>query len=942
MDNRWQQIEELYHAAKEQPQDQRAAFLQLRCGSDNVLRQEVESLLVRDAQVRGALDYPAWDGMESLLHAVIPADEPGDAPIPVGTEIGPYRITEVLGAGGMGRVYRADDTRLGRAVAVKVSKMRFSERFDREARVIAALNHPNICQLYDVGPNFLVMEFVEGTRLAGGYSLRETISIVVQIAEGLAAAHAAGITHRDLKPDNILLTRAGHVKIVDFGLAKVAASCAAAASAEPGALLSEPGVVMGTVEYMSPEQVRGQQADHRSDIFSLGLIVYEMLAGRRAFTGGTSAEIMTAILKQDPPELPESVPVLMRRIVVRCLEKDPANRFQSAKDLGFALAHSSQAVTAAATAATDIEGLRVKDKISARPLPLEEALNIATGGKRTWKVLVPAAAAVLSLALGATWWATRQSPAKPMGPPVIAVRSFRYISSDRGQEYVSSGISEEIRSQLSKISSVRVLARSAVDRYLDTDLSRMTAELGATRIVEGTIQIEKQRLRASVELTDAVSRQSLWAEQYDRTVDDVLALQGELAVRIAEAMRTQISPEEQRRLKKRPTENPAAWDLFLQSRKRGTNREQRIALLERAVEIDPKFAQAMAAIAYNTVFDPVVGFAKAAEAQIWAERAAAADPELPQAHGALAIVHAARGMNSQAKAELLKAIELDPNGGAYMNLAAVLTDSGQLDEGLHWARIALERNPRASIGYYHVAYSLLEMRDDAATEQWLSIWRQRSPNFRLPVIEALLKVEQGKVPEALAAARKIVASAPENREYASLLADLSLVAGAPDAEKLNRDYFRGSDEVSFVNQCYLVEPPKVRGAYFAQKQGDPARAKRLLEEAEATAMNHWRQGVDVLFLPVQLASIRALQGDTNGALDWLQRAYDRGWIKAQATRLDPMLASLRGNPRFEGLVQRMQDDVARMRRHTTEIRALFEKSVPALPPPAPPSPQPSK
>ncbi|MCC6265493.1 MAG: serine/threonine-protein kinase [Bryobacterales bacterium] len=373
MDNRWQQIEELYHAAREEPLEQRANFLRLRCESDPALQREVESLLAHDADGQGALDYPAWDGMEDLLDDAIHADEPGDAPLAPGMAIGPYRITELLGAGGMGRVYRADDTRLGRVVAIKVSKARFSERFEREARAIAALNHPNICHLYDVGPNFLVMEFVGGAPVTGDCGIGATIAIAVQIAEGLAAAHAAGITHRDLKPDNILLTRSGQVKIVDFGLARVSG---------PGAVQSEPGWIMGTVEYMSPEQVRGEPVDHRSDIFSFGLIVYEMLAGRRAFAGGTSAETMTAILKQDTPELPESVPVLLRQIVLRCLEKDPANRFQSAKDLAFALARSH-----AGTAA----------------LPVKPARRFRTAG-------VAAAAAAVTAAVAALVFASRPEP----------------------------------------------------------------------------------------------------------------------------------------------------------------------------------------------------------------------------------------------------------------------------------------------------------------------------------------------------------------------------------------------------------------------------------------------------------------------------------------------------------------------------------------------------
>jgi predicted Ser/Thr protein kinase len=273
-------------------------------------------------------------------------------PLAKGTRLGPYEILNRIGAGGMGEVYRARDTRIHRIVAVKLSQTRFSERFEREARAIAALNHPNICHLYDVGPDFLVMEFVDGMRVEAGVGVKDTLAIAVQIAEGLAAAHQAGITHRDLKPDNILLMSDGHVKILDFGLAKIRTAHAAASSAETVTMQTESGVVMGTMGYMSPEQVRGLEVDHRSDIFSFGLILYEMLAGRRAFTGETSADIMTATLKDEAPQLPKSVPPLLRDIVARCLEKVPANRFQSAKDLAFALAHSGAAGTSTEAAPT--------------------------------------------------------------------------------------------------------------------------------------------------------------------------------------------------------------------------------------------------------------------------------------------------------------------------------------------------------------------------------------------------------------------------------------------------------------------------------------------------------------------------------------------------------------------------------------------------------------
>ncbi|HTS26897.1 MAG TPA: protein kinase [Bryobacteraceae bacterium] len=264
--------------------------------------------------------------------------------LPPGARLGPYEILAPLGAGGMGEVYRARDTRLGRDVAVKILPPEVADdpgrrqRFELESRAVAALNHPNVVAIYDVGDGYIVSELVPGESLRGArFGLRKTLDIAAQIACGLAAAHDAGITHRDLKPENILLTREGRVKILDFGLAKMAASAAGAAATETLTVHTQAGVVLGTVGYMSPEQVRGQDVDHRSDIFSFGVVLYELLSGKRAFAAGSSVETMAAILKQDAPELPESIPAHVRRIVTHCLEKDPAQRFQSAQDLAFAL-----------------------------------------------------------------------------------------------------------------------------------------------------------------------------------------------------------------------------------------------------------------------------------------------------------------------------------------------------------------------------------------------------------------------------------------------------------------------------------------------------------------------------------------------------------------------------------------------------------------------------
>ncbi len=342
-DNRWQRIEDLFQRAVELAPGERSCMLDEACAGDPSLRGEVESLL----------DYDSEEGI-TFSGPARPAPRANAKSLSQGVKLGPYEISGLIGAGGMGEVYRARDPRLQRDVAIKVLPAEVSrevnlypgrrQRFEREARAVAALNHTNIVAIYDVGEDrgvfFIVTELVEGEPLrAAGLGVRKALDIAVQIASGLAAAHQAGVVHRDLKPANILLTRDGQVKILDFGLAKVGPGGTDAVEIE--ALKTHPGAVLGTPSYMSPEQVKGQQTDHRTDIFSFGSILYELLSGQRAFPG-IAPEAMTAILHNDPPDLPETVPFGVRLIVAHCLEKDPAKRFQSARDLSLALSALSQ------------------------------------------------------------------------------------------------------------------------------------------------------------------------------------------------------------------------------------------------------------------------------------------------------------------------------------------------------------------------------------------------------------------------------------------------------------------------------------------------------------------------------------------------------------------------------------------------------------------------
>src|SRR5499427_5019128 len=319
----WRRVEEVYHEALEHRPESRAAFVAAASGGDSSLRREVESLLAADG-AEALVDQPAMDIAAELLD--------DGAPLAPGTALGPYRIEKLIGAGGMGRVYRARDTRLNRTVAIKISKQGFDERFEREAWAVAALNHPHICQLYDVGPNYLVMEFVEGAPLKGPLPLAKAVEYSGEILDALEAAHRKGVVHRDLKPANILVSKQG-VKLLDFGLAKQVQPVGSEATVTKG--LTVAGSILGTVQYMAPEQLQGKPVDARSDLFSFGCVLYEMLTGKRAFEGVNAPSVIAAVLEREPAPLEVSPP--LARVVKSCLAKDPEERIQTARDVKTAL-----------------------------------------------------------------------------------------------------------------------------------------------------------------------------------------------------------------------------------------------------------------------------------------------------------------------------------------------------------------------------------------------------------------------------------------------------------------------------------------------------------------------------------------------------------------------------------------------------------------------------
>jgi non-specific serine/threonine protein kinase len=579
----------------------------------------------------------------------------------------------------MGVVYKAEDSRLGRKVALKflpddtVADADALERFRREARAASALNHPGICTIYDVGEHngrpFIVMELLEGETLKGriasqAMSEAEVVETSLQIVDALDAAHRRGVIHRDIKPANLFITREGRVKLLDFGLAKLgkrktAEAVGVSALATVGAsqeLLTSPGTALGTIAYMSPEQARGEEVDARSDIFSFGVVMYEMATGQRAFPGSTPAVIFDAILNRQPPPVTGIQPNLshdLGRLVDRAMQKDPAERYQSAGEMR-----------------TDLERLK-RDLESGRAA----SASARTGGAGAQATT----AAVKS----------------------VAVLYFENLSGAREDEFFRDGMTEDVITELSKIRRLHVFPRATVlpfrgQTVTATDVGQ---QLKADYVLNGSLRRAGNRLRINAQLVDAKTDFPLWAERYDRELQDVFEVQDEIARKIAEALRLALTPQEEKALARKPTENPQAYDFFLRARgyaRRMTRLDLEIALdfYEQAIELDPSFALAYAGL--STVCASFFFWHEQDEKWIHkgveaCERALELDPQSAEALAARAMLYDAERKFDQAVRYARRALAIKPDcDGAYITLGRSLFRSDQLEEAAGIADRAVE------------------------------------------------------------------------------------------------------------------------------------------------------------------------------------------------------------------------------------------------------------
>ena len=725
---RWQQINDLFQLATECPSDKRATFLDKACHGDKGLRREVESLLASYERTANFIESPAYEVAPELLTN----DTPGRL---VGELIGHYRIECLIGVGGMGEVYQARDEMLGRKVALKFLPEHLTadetqlSRFKTEARAASALNHPNILTVYEIGAegnrHFIATEFIEGKTLRASLAdkkmnLHESLNIAVQIASALAAAHETGVVHSDIKPENIMLRPDGYVKVLDFGIAKLTEQQPASGLHGVGTitvLQARPELLLGTARYMSPEQTRGQAVDTRSDIWSLGVVLYEMVGGIPPFSGETPSDCIASILTREPPLLSGVLPdvtMKLQSIVRKALRKNRDERYETIKEM-----------------LADLRGLK------------EVSESITSGWKRQKKITAFVAASVavglvvagllIYLQPKRTITNTLAGNVSPITSEIpeksIAVLPFENRSRDPDNAFFTDGVQDEILMYLAKIADLKVISRTSVMQYKSgvvRNMREISQQLSVAHLLEGSVQRSDNRVRVNAQLIDARTGAHLWAQTYDRDLADVFAIQSEIAKAIADQLQAKLTPAEKTAIEKPPTADLAAFDLYTRAKTLlvttsfiptgEQNIRQAIELLNQAATRDPAFFEAYCQLVfahgrlYSLGFDHSPSRLASAEAALQA--AIRLRPNAGETHLARAnyLYYGPRDY-AGAMAELINAHRSLPNDPRLFELTGyILRRRGQQEEGLRNLEKALELDPRNYFIMQQIALSYQFLR----------------------------------------------------------------------------------------------------------------------------------------------------------------------------------------------------------------------------------------
>jgi serine/threonine-protein kinase len=870
---RWRRVKEVLQSALERSREDRPGFLRDACRDDDTLRTEVESLLLAHERAGRFAERPA---LETLAPETGDPGQPdsGYATLRPGTQLGPYEVDARIGAGGMGEVYRARDTRLDRLVAIKIPSAAlqadpaFRQRFEREARTLARVGHPNICAVFDVGRQdgveYFVMEYFEGETLAarvrrGALDMREALHIARQIAGALEAAHRAGVVHRDLKPGNVMLARTGgqgrdpvQAKLLDFGLGRTsgppASAVDAAGPAEQPSLTTQ-GTLIGTCDYMAPEQIEGRTADARSDIFAFGIVLYEMLTARRPFAGATPAAVFGAILKDDPAPVstlrPET-PALLDHLVRRCLAKDPDDRWQTAGDLVSALKWISERPPESKP--RSFEGPR-------HPL-------LKPGAPRTVAAVMRAIALlVLGALAGVGWFSWSQSRESP-DILSIAVLPLENSSSDPEQEYFADGMTNSLTKALRQISALTV--KSAMFyKGSKTPWPQILKELGVDAVIRGSVQKSGDRVSIFAELVHASTNQVLWVDDYEKELTNILSLQSEIARTVASEVGVALSPQEETRLAAGKPVDPEVHDLYLKGlfhMNRGTEEEldKAIEFFKQATEKDDKYAPAWAGLADSYIFLSD-RYRRPKEVMPLAEKAARKalelDEDLAEAHSALTTVLLQLYWDwPGAERAADRAIRLAPSSGlARVRHANVLSATGRHEEAVAEARRAQQYDPNSVGVNFRAGFSNFYAGefDQAIVEFKKAIDLEPRFGFAHAGIAISEAQKEGRLAEAVEAAQTAVQ----------------------------------------VDESPLV---------LAMAAGVYAAAGKA-----GMALELKKRSMEEFVCAYEIAIIHINLGETEDALDWLVRAADDKPVCMPYAKVDPRLEPIHSHPRYVKLIRRM-------------------------------------